>query len=307
MHFSTRMKAAIALGLAGTFGGIAPLFMKIAFKEFLPLEISFLRYFFGILFFIPYAILSWKQVIKKDDLPTIFLSSLLYMGNVFLFIFGIQYTTSTVSQLLYLLSPVFVSIISFFLFREILSVRRTISILFGIMGASLIIFRSVQGSLLSSIGSFQGNSLIILGVILWSFYILLCKRKGTHIAAPTFIVWNFALCIVVSFIILNLSSHNPLLLFSRLLRADPSVLLSVIALGVLNSGIMVFLYQWAIKNTSSFAVSSATYLSPLSAGIFAIPFMGEKLSVTLLISAFCISIASYLIITEKKFKTKDVV
>ena len=307
MHFSTRMKAAMALGLAGIFGGIAPLFMKIAFKEFLPLEITFLRYFFGILFFIPYMVLSWKQVVKKEDLPVILLSSLLYMGNIFLFIFGIQYTTSTVSQLFYLLSPVFVSIISFFLFREVLSSRRTVSIIFGIVGASLIIFRSVQGTLLSSIGSLQGNSMIIIGVIFWSLYIILCKKKGTNIGASTFIVWNFALCIIVSFIALTLIGRDPFLLFVKLTKVNLSVSLSVIALGVVNSGAMVFLYQWAIKNTSSFVVSSATYLSPLSAGIFAIPFMGEKLSITLIISALCIGVASYFVISEKRRKGINVV
>ena len=308
MYLSSRTKAIAAIGFAGILGGVAPIFMKIAFKTFAPVEITFLRYVFGILFFIPYAALSRKEVFKPENIPTYLICSLFYIANIFLFIIGVQYTTSTVSQLFYLLTPVFVSLISFFLFRETLSSRKVLSIVCGVMGASLLIFRSVQaGALLSSIGSFRGNGMITVGVIFWSLYIVYSKKKGKNIAPSAFIIWNFAACIFCSFFILKYNAVDPFSLFQRLLHAPVAVVLSIITLGVLNSGAMVFLYQWAIKNTSSFAVSSATYLSPLSAAFFAIPFMGEKLSVTLGVSAFAIGVASYLIITDRKRKNINVV
>lgn len=75
---------------------------------------------------------------------------------------------------------------------------------------------------------------------------------------------------------------------------------SLLALGIVNSVVFFFMYQWSLKHVSAFIVASTTYLSPLSAALFAIPFFGEKLSVTLVLSAASIFLGSYFILTEKK-------
>lgn len=75
---------------------------------------------------------------------------------------------------------------------------------------------------------------------------------------------------------------------------------SLLALGIINSVLFFFMYQWSLKHVSAFIVASTTYLSPLSAALFAIPFFGEKLSVTLVLSAASIFLGSYFILTEKK-------
>ena len=50
MHFSARMKEAFALILIGSLAGLAPIFSKIALKEFSSYQILFIR--FGIATFL---------------------------------------------------------------------------------------------------------------------------------------------------------------------------------------------------------------------------------------------------------------
>lgn len=305
MHLSTRMKAIFVLMLIGVLGGIAPLFMKIALKKLSSYQILFIR--FGIATFLILPLLGkyfHTLTLKKDvfkKLGYIFPSSLLFSGNVFFFVIGVQYTTSIVSQLFYLLTPVVVSLIGYLLFREKISVQRIISMIVCFGGSSLLIVRSVQaGELIHSIGSIQGNILILCAVLSWSLYIVYTKRISKKIEPPLFLISNFMMAFLVSCICFIITKVSIFTTITHFYQSGFPVIASLIALGVVNSVLFFFLYQWSLKYVSAFIVSSTTYISPLSAAFFAIPFFGEQLSATLLISAASIFLGSYFILSEKR-------
>lgn len=296
-----RAKAICALVLTGILGGFAPLFMKIALKEFNPYQVLFLRFSIAALLTTPLIIMHFKKITIKK-VKFIIPAGLLFSANVLFMIVGIQYTTSIVSQLFYLLTPVFVSFIYLVVFKEHISLRRFLSMLVCLSGSIMLIFRSTQGSsLIHSIGTFEGNVLVLCGVIAWSIYIVFTKRIGSEFDSHLFVVTNFVITVFVSiFGLYFFSSIAPLNTIYQFLHSDFRVVESILSLAVLNSVLYFFLYQWSLKRISAFIAASSSYLGPLSAAAFAIPFFGEKLSSPLIIAAFSIFIGSYLILTEKK-------
>jgi drug/metabolite transporter (DMT)-like permease len=274
--------------------------MKIALKEFSSYQILFIRFGIASVLITPLLIKYAKKITPKQ-LTYILPGSLLFSGNVFLFVVGVQYTTSIVSQLFYLLTPIVVSLANYFLFKEKISIRRIISMIICLGGSALLILRSIEANhLIRSIGTFHGNILILCAMTSWSLYVVYTKKLSQKFEPPLFLVSNFITALVVSclsFAVTNTSFSTTLV---TLFHSSPPVYLSLVALGGINSVLFFFLYQWSLKHVSSFIVASSAYISPLSAALFAIPFFGEQLSVTLLISAFSIFIGSYLILTEKK-------
>ena len=111
---------------------------------------------------------------------------------------------------------------------------------------------------------------------------------------------NFAVTLLVSCLGLFLTKTSFSSTFMQFFQSSPLVIFSLLALAVVNSVIFFFLYQWSLQKASAFIVSSTTYISPLVTALFAIPFFGERLSVTLFISAASIFIGSYFILLEKK-------
>lgn len=299
MIVSTRIRAALALMVTGILGGIAPLLMKYAFSEFVPMQIVFLRFLLAAILVFPLFIFHIKKIVPQAKI--LIPAGFLFSGNVFFVIIGLMSTTSIISQLFYLLSPVIVSAIGYIFFREKVSLRRIISMSICFIAASLLLTRSLSADdLIQSIGTFQGNIFVLLAVISWSLYLLFTKRNGTQIAPTLFLVVNFMVTLLMSIIFLIVQGITPTDTMSQFVHSALPVQLSIVFLGSINSVFFFFLYQWSIKKVSAFMVSAAAYLSPLSAAALGIPFFGERLSVTLIFSAVGIFIGSYLIVTEKR-------
>ena len=117
MHLSSRTSAIFALIMTGILGGVSSLFMKVALKEFNSYQILFIRFGIATLLIIPLFVKHLK-VITTKTLRSLIPAGILFSINVLFFVVVIQYTTSVVSQLFYLLIPVFVSLFSYFLFKE---------------------------------------------------------------------------------------------------------------------------------------------------------------------------------------------
>lgn len=299
MIVSTRIRAAVALMITGVLGGIAPLLMKYAFSEFAPMQIVYLRFLLAVILTLPLLAVHATKI--KPNLSILIPAGLLFSGNVFFVIVGLMTTTSIISQLFYLLSPVIVSGVGYFIFHERVSTRRIMSMAICFISASFILMRSVNAhELVQSIGTFQGNVFVLLAVISWSLYLIVTKRTGAQLEPTLFLVVNFLVTFFMSALFLFFQGISPTRTLDQFINSNVPVQLSILALGSINSVFFFFLYQWSIKKVSAFMVSAAAYLSPLSAAAFGIPFFGERLSITLIISAVGIFIGSYLIVTEKR-------
>ncbi|MFA5136615.1 MAG: DMT family transporter [Patescibacteria group bacterium] len=293
---STRTKALLALICTGILGGLAPIFMKVALREITPIEIAFTRFFFTFILLIPFALIKKVLTFEKQDFTHILGASLLFSGNILLFVLGLQFTTSIVSQLLFLLLPSLVILWSFLFLKQKVQVKHIISIFLGLVGGLILVVRIGNNDLFHSLGTTKGNLIVLGAVICWSLYIITSKKISTKYNPLSLLVANSITVSVLSMVFLFFLRIP---LFTVYFHLSTQTLISLLYLVFFNSILFFFMYQWAIKLVKPFSVSMSAYLSPLSAALLAIPFLGEKISLQLILSGALIAVSSYMAFRKK--------
>lgn len=284
-----------ALVLAAIFGGLSPIFLKIALKELNPSLILFIRFSNTFLLLLPIYIFRKTKFFSISDLPKIALAGALFSSNVFCFAFGLQYTTAIVSQIFYLLEPIIVLLFSAIFLKSTIRLVQIAGTLIAIIGGIWLIKGNLnQIQITQSLGTLKGNLIILAGVFCWSFYMILSKKLNQKYSPLALLTAVSLITTVFSLIISLLRPAS----FIKLTNLMPETIFSLLALVILNSLIMFFLLQWSIHHSSPFMVACSSYLGPLVAALLAIPLFGEKLSPALLISTGLIFFGFYLAVIQ---------
>ena len=275
----------LALLLSVVFSSFAALFAKYALESFSPFTMTALRVWIATLVLLPVAVrivpggLRWSSFVRA--LPM----SVCYTGNITLFALGIGFTTALTSQLLYLLVPVLVLIGARLFFREALTPAKVIGTLLGIAGVLFVLLGSLQGQLVNSLGTPQGNILILLAAFSWSAFSLLAQRQSR----------SYHPLELSCYALLTSSVILPLLVLPDVIRhqalhASISWLAIVGALGmalVVSAG-RDLSFQWGVQGSSAFIASTMGFIGPFLTVAYAIPLLGEHLSASLLLSGVLI-------------------
>jgi drug/metabolite transporter (DMT)-like permease len=269
----------------------ASLFAKYALVSFSPFALAALRVWIASLVMLPLATLvvpkglSWRRFIKA--LPM----SLCYAVNTALFLLGIDHTTAIAAQLLYMLVPVIVLISSRFLFSEQLTPAKLFGTTLGIAGAVVVLIGSLEGSLGDSLGTPLGNGVMLVSVLLWSAFTLLARRQSQsqHPIELSCYAQITSSLVIPLFLVPDIALHHPLWGTSVTWLA----LISVLALALLISVCRDILFQWGLQGTSAFTTSVMGFFAPFLTVAYAIPLLGERLSLNLLISGALIIVGIF--------------
>lgn len=264
--------ATLALLLAGTIGGLAPLGSKIALRELPPLTLLFVRVSIMLIALLPFTFSSLKLL--RHEWKKALGLGVLWAANVILFILGIQFTTTIASQLLYTAVPLFVLGGAAALGQEKLSWLKVAGIFLGLVGAVLLVLRPEAGQ--TGFGSVSGNLIIFIATLTWAAYILLSKRYAKVFTpyalttASASVGWLSAGALMI-----GLEGLVPL---SNLPEVSWQAGAALLFLGLVASVLMTYLYQYGIRNGSAVTAGSMTYIGPLVAAITGPIFLGEVIS-----------------------------
>ncbi len=285
------LKSMLVLVTVGILGGIAPIFMKFALADFTPAEIAFSRFFGASLILIPAAVITRSFRMSKRQVLPVFAASLLFAGNINLFILGLPLTTSIASQILYLLVPALVLVLSIALFHERIRARHLISIAAGILGGVLLVGRAGADTFSTSLGTAQGNGVVLGAVLSWSLYLVLSKKLSKTCSPFTLLVANCLTTAVVSGIILIWSNVN---IVRTYMNASSLSISHILLLIFTNSLLFFFLYQWLIKQVKPFTASLSTYIGLLATALTAATLLHEQINAQLILSTLLLLISSYI-------------
>jgi drug/metabolite transporter (DMT)-like permease len=283
------------LVIVGVLGGVAPIVMKISLKEFTPLQIAFTRFFFASLILIPIAISRSALRFTTKDLIYLTLASFLFAGNILFFVLGLSSTTAIASQLLYLLVPVLVLVLSSVILKHPIAKRHLLSLGMGGTGGLLLIMQR-GGVQSSSLGSLQGNATVLMAVISWSTYLVVSKKISAKHNALGILTINSCMSALGAGLYLGFSNTMP---FRAYTQASASVLLGLGFLVVVSSILFFFLYQRLIKQVKPFTLSLTAYVGVLSTAVIAVPLFNESMTPALLASAALIFASSYLALRNR--------
>ena len=234
-----------------------------------------------------------KKIEKKDRL-TILKCGLFGMGiNIAAFISGLDYSTPINSSILIIITPIFVVILSYFIFKNKINSSKIIGIFLGFIGAMILI---INADMTSSIGRNipLGNFLFIVNCLSYGYYLIIVKPMAEKYDLITLFKWLFLIGLVFNF---------PLGI-NQFLDVDWSNLplyeavLPMLYVVICTTFMTYFLNGYALTRLTSTEVAVFMYLQPVIGVVFAVVSKSDTLSITIIIASILIFTGLYL--TTKK-------
>lgn len=277
-------------------GAVNPIVIRHVSTDFSPLFGSFLRFFGAMLVLLPFW-LKKKEIVRGKDLIKFFPFGI----NAVLYSVAILHTSLIMSNILYSLVPLWTAFLGYFLLREKLSRHHIWGLILSIVGVSILIKGSIKTSDILTFGQPLGNTLIIIAVFVWGFWLVGARDLSKKYSTLTILFYTFFASTILTLI----------LVIGQLILAPFSIshitYQGAISLGgviFLSSIALYFLYQWLIKHTSAFIASLLQYGSLLFGAIGGIIVFHERLTVEIILGASLIMAGVFLATTYTQLKKK---
>ncbi|MCW4053522.1 MAG: EamA family transporter [Candidatus Bathyarchaeota archaeon] len=280
------------------FWGSSFVVVKIALDEGLtPVAIATFRFliagglFLATLLFKKNREQDYKLLVEKKDAPTLLFLALTGVT----FFFTIQYTgikmagPSIAAIFVCLLSPIFISVLSARIFKEHLMKKQIFGIGLAVAGAFIVI----TGGTLSLPGDsqfFLGSLLLLSTPVLWAAYSLLGKKimeKYNPFLVVAYVTVLGGLCLI-PFSLAENSLH-------QLITMSLYGWLAILFLSITCSLLGYYIWFYVLKRVRAAVTSSFLFAEPLVTVLFAVMFVGEKLSLSILAGGVPIFIGVYLV------------
>ncbi|NPD43989.1 MULTISPECIES: DMT family transporter [unclassified Lentimicrobium] len=254
--------------------------------EIHPFSLAFYRWTVAVLVFTPFALNSvrrdWKAIRAK--LPYLAITALLGVStfNTLIYFAG-RSTTAINLSLIALTFPIFILILSSLLFKEKITLKKSLGILIVLVGVLSIISQG-QLSRLLQLSFHPGDPLMLMAAFTFSIHSMLLKRKPAAISVISLQYMTFLIGLVILL---------PFYLVNKSLQTEPEIITMPIFASILYIGIcasLISFVSWnkAIEKIGAPSAGMIYFLLPLFSGIAAWVFLGEHLQVYHFISAFLI-------------------
>jgi len=281
-----------------TFWGSSFVVVKEVLKEGLtPVSIATFRFLVaGALFLVALFLNrvrqpSYRLLVEKKDIKTLVL---LTLSGVTLF-FMVQYTgismagASIASILVCLLAPVLISVFSAWFFRERLK-RRQVA---GIVGAALGTFTIVAGDVFSSQGNsafLQGSLLLLLTPLMWAGYTLLGKKMMEKYD-PFLVVAYVSILGGLLLVPFSLAENS----FRLISAVSLQGWLFILFLASTCSLLGYYIWFHVMKQVKAAEASSFLFGEPLVTALFAITFIGENITASVVAGGLLVFVGVVLV------------
>lgn len=252
-----------------------------------PVSLAFWRWVVAVIVFLPFAwkpLIAEREILKKN-LPYLCITSLLGITLFNTLIYFAGHTTTAINlSLISITFPVFIVIFSRFIFRELITINKSLGIGLVATGVVLLITKGTPSRLLHL--SFAiGDLWMLVAAITFAVYSLLLKAKPKPLS-----IWAFQL----STFILGLMFLFPFYIWECL--SLPSVewhmktVLSILYVGIFASLTAFVLWHKAIATLGPSKAGMIYYTLPLFSGVLAHLFLKEEiLSIHIYSALFIVS------------------
>ena len=289
------LAATIATTIYGINHTVAKMVMPIYIGS---LGLVFLRVLGATIIFWTISLFFKTKPIEKKDRLTILKCGLFGMSiNIAAFIAGLDYSTPVNSSILIIISPIFVVILSFFIFKNKINFIKILGIILGFIGAMILILTADSNS---SIGRNipLGNFLFIVNSISYAYYLIIVKPMAEKYDLITLFKWLFLIGLIFNF---------PLGI-NQFLNVDWASLplweavLPMVFVVVGTTCMTYFLNGYALSKITSTEVAVFMYLQPIIGILFAIFTKSDTINLIMFIASVLIFTGVYLtsVLKQKK-------
>ncbi len=269
---NTKIKSLFALAGTVVFFSILVIIARAAVSEVSPMLLLFIRMFVAAVAFLPFLLKS--KVWQKPKINNLILVSLLSTINLVFFIWGIQYTSASTSQLIYAAQPILAIIVGTYIYKQKYSSLSIIGVLLGLAGLGIIIIHSAVDKGETIAGGIVGNIAVTIAMLGWFWYIMLSKKLSKYFSPIEIASVSVFVSLVVSVV----------LLFLQTVLTPIHIVLSwkaVLAggyMGFFGTFLTYLFLQYSIKHLTTLTVNLTSYIQPIVVTGLAIIFLGEKLT-----------------------------
>ena len=239
-----------------------------------------------------------SKPIEKKDRFTIIKCGLFGMSiNIAAFIAGLDYSTPVNSSILIIISPIFVVILSFFIFRNKINFLKILGIIMGFIGALILILNADSNS---SVGRNipLGNFLFIINSISYAYYLIIVKPMAQKYDLITLFKWLFLIGLIFNFP-LGINQFTDVNWSSLPVK---EAILPMAFVVICTTVMTYFLNGYALSKITSTEVAVFMYLQPIIGIVFAIFTKSDTISLTIIIASILIFIGVYLTSVMKQKK-----
>ena len=254
--------------------------------------LAFWRFFLSSIFMIPVLIFTKNNfTVPSDGIKYIIIGSILIFSYNIFFFMGSNLGFANVGGVFVpTLNPIITFILSIIIFREIIYKKDIIGLIFGICGGIIVLeaWTLSYGQMTAN-----GNLYFLLASISWGIMSIVSGKSHKALATLTFSFWVYFISSIFCFI-MNIN-NDVLIVFDF----DLIFWLNLILLSI---GAQVFgttVYFIATTKLGPSKASSFIFIVPITAPIFSMIFIGEKLEISTIIGGIMTMTAVYLINKEK--------
>ena len=254
--------------------------------------LAFWRFFLSSIFMIPVLIFTKNNfTVPSNGIKYIIIGSILIFSYNIFFFMGSNLGFANVGGVFVpTLNPIITFILSIIIFREIIYKKDIIGLIFGICGGIIVL---EAWTLSYSQMTANGNLYFLLASISWGIMSIVSGKSHKALATLTFSFWVYFISSIFYFI---MNINNDVLI---VLDFDLIFWLNLILLSI---GAQVFgttVYFIATTKLGPSKASSFIFIVPITAPIFSMIFIGEKLEISTIIGGIMTMTAVYLINKEK--------
>ncbi len=278
--------------LAVTFWGASFVATKVALEELNPQTIILLRIVLGCILLFIIAISTKRDFkITLKNHGWIFLLASIAVFHLWIQITGLKYTTATNTGWIIGVTPVFIAVLGFLVFKEKLSPVRIMGIAIAFAGLVLLISK---GNIFR-IGflTHKGDFLVLASTVTWSVYSIVTKKIA--LSYPP-LMTIFFLFLMMAIIISPFAITGTVL--NTILHLPVRIWLAVLFLGIFCSGVAYVLWAQALKELEAAKVGAFLYIEPFVTVFAAWIVLAEVISVITIISGIIIT-AGVILVNRK--------
>ena len=257
-----------------------------------PISLAFWRWLFCFLILLPFtfSFLVKNSSVYKNEILKLFVLGFLACGICGAFPFIAGKTTTIINMgIIYSSSPIFIILISYFLFSEKIKKKRIFGVLISSIGVLVIIIKADVDLLINL--NFTSGDLWMLGAsigwALYTIYLFHWKSKLPLLERFTLISMFGAISLFPFFLIENY--------FFEETKYDFNFLIWVLFAAVSPSVIAFLLYNHVNKKLGASVTGSVLYLYTVYGALYGYFFFDEKLYIYHLIGTVMVFIGIYLI------------
>jgi drug/metabolite transporter (DMT)-like permease len=276
--------------LLGAVWGGSFLFLRITAPVLGPFIVTDCRVILGTLLIGSYILLLKKNIWGQHPWGKILLLAALSCAIPFTLIaYTEQYLSASLGSILNATTPIYGALLSIIFLKERFNFLQLLGLLLGIAGVIILVGWTTVSLTTDNI---LGIIAILIATCSYAIGGLYAAKSFKGFPPLILVFWQqvFSVIFLLPFALANIPKHMP----------GPHVIVSLIALGLLCTGLAFLLYFNLIKTVGAHKTLSVAYIIPVFGMLWGHLFLNEVIGYTTILGAFTILLGIFLIYSNKR-------